>query len=1095
MDQAQLQKFTELLTALMSQDNAIRNAAEQQYQAIKGQDPNSLAIALVSCAAGPFDMGVKLEACVLLRQNMKSFNQKEFLYNQVRPEVQQTLRNTLLMALEAETNNAVRHRICDVVGELGSHLLADEKAGKWPELQPKLFQMLSGGNASQRESALRVLRELIPSVGMNLIKHHQEPFMGVLRQAMEDERIENRAQAVLIVCSIAEHLSAKFWKPFQTGFGKPMLKVIKTICDGGAEDQVQSCIEALIAVVEEEPLFFKPFLGDTIQLCFEIALARDKLEDGTRQLAFEMIVSFAEKKSNMCAKIPNFIPMAMRSCMQFMLELEESDVAAWSQRFSDSDDGEDASNYDVGLENVDRFAQSFGGDKVLPAVFALVGEFIRQSWQHKVSAIMTLSQCAEVIEDDSHTDAVVQLLLEQLKDPHPRVRYAALHALGQSSTDCSPHIQEAWHEQILPALTAAIDDPVLRVGSHACAAFVNFAEECDVDVLLPHMDVMMEKLYRRLTANNVRQVRENAITATAVIAGVTEVHFVKFYPHVMPLLKDVVLRATGPDERTLRGKAFECLSLLGIAVGKETFLPDAVEAMKAIVTLQQQNQLDDEEGTLKSFVFESLQRICKVLGTDFSQYLPVVLPPLLGSFSVQPSEVSDPEDQQDMTLMLLGNSKVVGLKTSHIEDLQSALTTVSTFVELLGGAGYKDFVRETAMRLMPLLEFQFDDEVKSLAITTWGNLVKCAGDVNDGPLAMDLLKGYLDYAFKSMPHEDDLDILEVQARGVSSCVSAAPSGLIDAAKATELMNLVFKLLEESFKRRKEQEQEQEEEDLDEDDLETAEQEKEKDESVRISLVEIGASLMKKHKPVFIQVAMPMFNQMIAKLVAPSNSIQDRSLALYVACDYLEHLGSDSVSAWPLFMEQLFSAVTDPNVQLRQAACYGINVASRIPEFATVAAQAVQRLLMTIEQPNSKSEDNIMATENAVAALGHVCEKHEAALGPNAQRCWDKWIASLPIKEDEDEGQISHAQLLRLVQAQHVGIIGANSANLPKVLHVLVQVYKRRSCSDDTSKGIAKLLVAIPDATLGQIVQQFPESDKKKAVRVVNEVRAAGALGM
>ena len=1093
MDQNQIIKFTELLTALMSQDNAIRNQAEQQYAATKAQDPNLLAIALVACAAGSFDFSVKQEACVLLRQNMKVLNQKDFLYNLLTAEVQQTVRNQLLLALENETNNAVRHRLCDVVGELGSYLLLDEKAGKWPELQPKLFQLLSSGNPAQRESGLRVLRDLIPTVGMSLIRQHKDSFMAVLRHGMEDERISNRTQSVLIVCSIAENLAAKFWKPFQQGFGQPMLKVIKSICDSGDEDQVRDCLEAVIAVIEEDALFFKPFMGDLIQLALQIANGRDQLEDGTRQLAFELIVSFAEKKSKLCMKIPNFVAMTVRTCMQFMIELEDSDVAAWAQRFSDADaDDDDAANYDIGEENVDRLAQSLGGEHVLPVVFSIVGEFIRMTWQHKVAAIMTLSQVAEVIEDESHTDAVVQLLLAQLSDPHPRVRYAALHALGQSSTDCSPHIQEAWHEEILPAITKAIDDPVLRVGSHACAAFVNFAEECDVDVLLPHMDVLMDKLFRRISSSNVRQVRENAITATAVIAGVTERHFVKFYPHVMPLLKDVVLRATSKEERTLRGKAFECLSLLGIAVGKETFLPDALEAMNAIVTLQQQNQLDDEEGTLKSFVFESLQRICKVLGTDFSRFLPAVLPPLLATFSLKPEEVASPEDQQDMTLMMLGNSKCMGLKTSHIEDLQSALTTVSSFVELLGGSGYKDFVRETALRLMPLLEFQFDDDVKSLAISTWGHLVKCAADVNDSALASDLVKGYLDYATKAMPHEEDLEILDEQIKGISACIFAAPTGVIDAQKAQELLTLVFKLLEESFTRRKDQELEQEEgeDELDEDDLEGAEQEKEKDESVRISLVDIGASMMKQHKAVFLQVGMPLFNQLISRLILPTCNVHDRALALYVACDYLEHLMSDSVSAWPLFMDAIFTAITDPEIQLRQAACYGVNVASRIPEFSSVAQQAVQRLLMTIEQPNARSKVNLMATENAVAALGHVCEKHEAALGaPAAAKCWEQWISRLPIKEDEEEGQITHTQLLRLVQAQHTTV----HAHLPKALHILVQVYKRNSCSEETSSGIARLLASIPEANLAQLVQQFPEKDRKKTIRIVQELRAAHTL--
>jgi hypothetical protein len=1085
MDQAQIQRFTALMAALMSQDNNVRNQAEQQYAATKKEDPNLLAIALVTCACGPFDFAVKQEACVLLRQNMRSMNAEEFLYKSLRPEVQKNVRDTLLVALEAETNNAVRHRICDVVGELGSYLLVDERAQHWPELQPKLFQLLSTGNPAQRESGLRVVKDLIPAVGMSLIKNHKDSFMAVLRQAMEDERVGNRTQAVLIVCAIAEHLPAKFWKPFQQGFGQPMLNVIKTICDSGEEDNVQECLEALIAVIEEDSLFFKPLLADLVRLAFGIANARDQMEDGTRQLAFELIVSFAEKKAKMCLKIPNFAGMVVRTSMSFMLELDDSDVALWSQRFSDSDDSEDATNYDIGMENIDRCAQALGGEHILPIVFSVVGEFIQQTWQHKVAAIMTLSQCAEVIEDESHIDAVVELLLSQTNDAHPRVRYAALHALGQSSTDCAPHIQEAWHEQILPALTKAIDDPILRVGSHACAAFVNFAEECDVDVLLPHMDVLMEKLFRRLAANNVRQVRENAITAIAVIAGVTERSFVKFYPHVMPLLKDVVVRAVTKEERTLRGKAFECLSLLGMAVGKETFLPDAVEAMNAIVTLQQQNQLDDEEGTLKSFVFESLQRICKVMGTDFATYLPAVLPPLLAAFSLTPEEVASPEDQPDMTLMLLGNSKCVGLKTSHIEDLQSALTTVSSFVELLGGAGYKNFVRETAVRLMPLLEFQFDDDVKSLAITTWGHLVKCAADVNDIAVAADLLKGYLDYAAKAMPHEEDLDVLEVQARGVSACIGAAPTGSIDATKAQELLTLVFSLLEESFKRRKDLDQEKEEEDLDEDDLETAEQEKEKDEMVRISLVEIGASLMKKHKQVFIQVGMPMFNRLMSELNKPTCNVQDRSLALYVACDYLQYLESDSVSAWPLFMDQMFAAVTDPEVQLRQAACYGVNVGSRIPEFASVAQQAAQRLVMTIEQPNSRSKVNITATENAVAALGHVCEKHETALGSAAERCWQLWLSRLPIKEDEEEGQVTHAQLLRLVQSEHKTV----AKFMPQALHVLVQAYKRSCCTDETSTGIAKLLGAIPEANLAPILQQFPDKDRKKAIRIVQDLRS------
>lgn len=72
-------------------------------------------------------------------------------------------------------------------------------------------------------------------------------------------------------------------------------------------------------------------------------------------------------------------------------------------------------------------------------------------------------------------------------------------------------------------------------------------------------------------------------------------------------------QASSKDERTLRGKAFECLSLLGLAVGKEVFANDAVEAMQAIVSmLREPEKHFEDDDPLKGFVLESLQRISKV---------------------------------------------------------------------------------------------------------------------------------------------------------------------------------------------------------------------------------------------------------------------------------------------------------------------------------------------------------------------------------------------------------------------------------------------------------------------------------------------------
>merc|ERR1719367_286329 len=95
----------------------------------------------------------------------------------------------------------------------------------------------------------------------------------------------------------------------------------------------------------------------------------------------------------------------------------------------------------------------------------------------------------------------------------------------------------------------------------------------------------MQKLVGRLQTSKHRMVQEECVTSIAVIAGVIEQDFSQYYDTIMPLLKRLVLNATGEKENRLRGKAFECMSLLGIAVGKEKFLPDAQEAVAEMLKM------------------------------------------------------------------------------------------------------------------------------------------------------------------------------------------------------------------------------------------------------------------------------------------------------------------------------------------------------------------------------------------------------------------------------------------------------------------------------------------------------------------------------
>ena len=179
--------------------------------------------------------------------------------------------------------------------------------------------------------------------------------------------------------------------------------------------------------------------------------------------------------------------------------------------------------------------------------------------------------------------------------------------------------------------------PVLQ--AHASAAIVNFTEGCESDLLPDYLDQLIQKLLElagkgaktvkvshhpsnvrplssctttckglplltqqifgmatlhislpavpssaRLSNNSALQ--EGALTALASVADASKQYFIKYYDHVMPLLRGILSSGIGRDEALLRAKALECISLVGMAVGKERFREDAHRVMELIRQLQ-----------------------------------------------------------------------------------------------------------------------------------------------------------------------------------------------------------------------------------------------------------------------------------------------------------------------------------------------------------------------------------------------------------------------------------------------------------------------------------------------------------------------------
>ncbi|MFQ6651148.1 hypothetical protein Gotur_023242, partial [Gossypium turneri] len=115
--------------------------------------------------------------------------------------------------------------------------------------------------------------------------------------------------------------------------------------------------------------------------------------------------------------------------------------------------------------------------------------------------------------------------------------------------------------------------------AHAASAVLNFSENCTPEILTPYLDGIVSKLLV-LLQNGKQMVQEGALTALASVADSSQEHFQKYYDAVMPYLKALLVKATDKSNRMLRAKSMECISIVGMAVGKEKFRDDAKQKLR-----------------------------------------------------------------------------------------------------------------------------------------------------------------------------------------------------------------------------------------------------------------------------------------------------------------------------------------------------------------------------------------------------------------------------------------------------------------------------------------------------------------------------------
>lgn len=195
---------------------------------------------------------------------------------------------------------------------------------------------------------------------------------------------------------------------------------------------------------------------------------------------------------------------------------------------------------------------------------------------------MAFSQVGEYIDSPEKIAQMIPIVEQHCEHPNPKIRFASLHCLGQVADDLNPEFQQMFHTTVMPALVKCLDDSVPRVASHACAALTNFAEGASSEILLPHQQLLAQKLLI-LIKNGISICKENAATALASVVEMTKEAFVPYFQETLQMLIQILGEFHQKEYKQFRGQVIEAITIICTAVGNDAFLPVAKDVIQVLL--------------------------------------------------------------------------------------------------------------------------------------------------------------------------------------------------------------------------------------------------------------------------------------------------------------------------------------------------------------------------------------------------------------------------------------------------------------------------------------------------------------------------------
>ena len=531
---------------------------------------------------------------------------------------------------------------------------------------------------------------------------------------------------------------------------------------------------------------------------------------------------------------------------------------------------------------------------------------------------------------------MVPIVLRHLEHPNPKIRYAALHCIGQISDVMTEEFQETYGAEVLPALIKVLEDPVPRVSAHCCSAITNFMDGCSEELAFAHMTELSQKLGVHMRQGISIQ-KENSVTAFASSAVAIKEKFDPHFGETLQLLLACLNENPQPEYRQFRAQVIEAITLISSAVTYEVFKPQSDAIIRSMIMIQQSNL--EQNDPQRSYLLSAWQRICLVMKTDFTPYLAEILPSILTMASLKPEMGIEGKGAADLADVMNeikpdgSDSKKVNIMTDEIEEKDTAIQMLIVFIEELG-AGCAQYIEQVSTILLGLTQFYASDNIRNSSAGALPSLIKCAKEAAPDNVAQihEMAKAYSNNLIEAMEGETETDCLICQAQAIKEIIEESGENLLQPASVDAFADKVFGFIQQSENRiqdntkyEKENLEGDEEDKLDEEDLAVLKEENKNENELQVALAEIFGILFKTHKAHCSNLVQKLISTVLPE-VAKSDTKQKQKFLLFILDDMIEFLGPDFLGpVYPQIVTQICGYTKSKYSAIRQASVYGIGM--------------------------------------------------------------------------------------------------------------------------------------------------------------------------